>query len=262
MARWCDAGESSRGTGHPAGGGLAGTGRAGTGRAPTGRRGGGAATPRVHPETVARIERSMGALGTAAMASDGRAAAVVPRDVRGEQVLGRTGGPGGHRRVRGVVQAPGRSRPAATEVFGTAPRELTRAVRLQQTVEIVRVVIDVVEAQVDKLAAPGGEAELREAVLLLHARDRVRRRPGVRAGRGGARRLGRPARGADRRLAGARRGRRVAALLGVRARLVLLPRRGDGRAAVDDEPSRSSTSCAPRPGGRGSTCWPASRAAG
>jgi len=38
-------------------------------------------------------------------------------------------------------------------------------VSLQQTVEMVRITIDVVEAQVDRLAAPGGEAELREAVL-------------------------------------------------------------------------------------------------
>ena len=53
----------------------------------------------------------------------------------------------------------------AGEVFGTAPRELARAVSLQQTVEMVRIIIDVVEAQVDELAAPGGEAELREAVL-------------------------------------------------------------------------------------------------
>ena len=36
---------------------------------------------------------------------------------------------------------------------------------LHQTVEMVRITIDVVEAQVDQLAAPGGEAELREAVL-------------------------------------------------------------------------------------------------
>ena len=50
-------------------------------------------------------------------------------------------------------------------MFGTAPRELARAVSLQQTVEMVRVIIDVVEAQVDELAAPGGEVELREAVL-------------------------------------------------------------------------------------------------
>ena len=40
---------------------------------------------------------------------------------------------------------PERSRPAvAGEVFGTAPRELARAVSLQQAVEMVRVIIDVV----------------------------------------------------------------------------------------------------------------------
>ena len=64
------------------------------------------------------------------------------------------------------IKHPERDRPAVTgEVFGTAPRELTRAVTLQQTVEMVRVVIDVVESEVDELAAPGGEVELREAVL-------------------------------------------------------------------------------------------------
>ena len=56
-------------------------------------------------------------------------------------------------------------RAVAGEVFGTAPRELARAVSLQQAVEMVRITIDVVEARVDELAAPGGEAELREAVL-------------------------------------------------------------------------------------------------
>src|SRR5690242_7947223 len=64
------------------------------------------------------------------------------------------------------VKHPERARPAVTgEVFGTAPRELARAVSLQQAVEMVRVIIDVVEARVDELAAPGGHAELQEAVL-------------------------------------------------------------------------------------------------
>src|SRR5690348_15240478 len=64
------------------------------------------------------------------------------------------------------VKHPERSRPAVTgEVFGTAPRELARAVSLQQAVEMVRVIIDVVEARVDELAAPGGQEPLREAVL-------------------------------------------------------------------------------------------------
>jgi len=64
------------------------------------------------------------------------------------------------------VKHPERSRPAvAGEVFGTAPRELARAVSLQQAVEMVRIIVDAVESRVDELAAPGGETELREAVL-------------------------------------------------------------------------------------------------
>jgi len=52
----------------------------------------------------------------------------------------------------------------SADVFGTAPRELTRSVTLQQTVELVRVVIGVVEEQIEQIA-PGDEAAVREAVL-------------------------------------------------------------------------------------------------
>src|SRR6478609_2387863 len=51
------------------------------------------------------------------------------------------------------------------DVFGTAPRELTRAITLRQTLDLVRTVVDVVEDQVDELAAPGEEQALRLAVL-------------------------------------------------------------------------------------------------
>lgn len=54
---------------------------------------------------------------------------------------------------------------AAPDVFGAAPRELTRSVSLKQTVQLIRVVIDVLEAQVPQLAEPGDEQSLREAVL-------------------------------------------------------------------------------------------------
>jgi len=53
----------------------------------------------------------------------------------------------------------------SADVFGNAPRELVRAITLRQTVELVRATIEVVEDRVDQLAAPGDEAELREAVL-------------------------------------------------------------------------------------------------
>ncbi|MBO0770975.1 MAG: helix-turn-helix domain-containing protein [Actinobacteria bacterium] len=121
---------------------------------------------RVRAETIERLERSMGTLGTAAMAS-------MERRLPWFRALSAE-----HRSWIGLVaqagiaafvdwlKHPERGRPAvAGEVFGTAPRELARAVSLQQTVEMVRITIDVVEAQVDDLAAPGGEAELLTAVL-------------------------------------------------------------------------------------------------
>lgn len=58
----------------------------------------------------------------------------------------------------------------STDVFGTAPRELTRAVTLRQTVEMVRTTIEVVEEAIEDVAAPGDEALLREA-LLVYARE-------------------------------------------------------------------------------------------
>lgn len=65
---------------------------------------------------------------------------------------------------------PGPSRALTADVFGTAPRTLARVVSLQQTVEMVRITIQVVEEHADELAAPGDQARLREAVL-VYARE-------------------------------------------------------------------------------------------
>jgi PucR C-terminal helix-turn-helix domain/GGDEF-like domain len=53
----------------------------------------------------------------------------------------------------------------SVDIFGTAPRELTRSISLVQTLDLVRCVVDVVEADVVQLAAAGDEQNLREAVL-------------------------------------------------------------------------------------------------
>ena len=53
----------------------------------------------------------------------------------------------------------------SVDVFGTAPRELTRSISLAQTLDLVRAVVDVVEDDVARLAASGEEQSLREAVL-------------------------------------------------------------------------------------------------
>lgn len=61
---------------------------------------------------------------------------------------------------------PESHRAISADVFGTAPRELTRAVTLQQTVEMVRTTIEVVEERIDAIAGSPAEATvLREAVL-------------------------------------------------------------------------------------------------
>jgi len=60
---------------------------------------------------------------------------------------------------------PGNASSITADVFGTAPRELVRMITFQQTVDLIRVTIEVVEEHVDDLAPPGDEALLRENVL-------------------------------------------------------------------------------------------------
>jgi DNA-binding PucR family transcriptional regulator len=125
---------------------------------------------RVDAETVRRIERATGVLGTAAMnAMDERLPWFRKMSAENRSWLGLVA-QAGIAAFLDWIRHPERHRSAVTEVFGTAPRELARAVSLQHAVEMVRVIIDVVEAQVDELAAPGAEAELREAVL-VYARE-------------------------------------------------------------------------------------------
>ena len=114
-------------------------------------------------------------------------------------------------RVHRVVPRPGgAARTSPADVFGTAPRELTRSISLGQTLDLVRSVVDVVE---DEVVAPGrtrGRAGPARGGAALLARDRLRGRAGLRRGGGGPRRLGRPAGVAGRRRRAARRGRRLA----------------------------------------------------
>ena len=120
--------------------------------------------PRRSPATVRRLERSMGTLATAAIARMDEVLPwyrAMPADNRSWVNLVAQAG------VAAFVEwfrAPEEPQAISADVFGTAPRELTRSVTLQQTVELVRVVIAVVEEQIESIA-PGAEAELREAVL-------------------------------------------------------------------------------------------------
>ena len=119
----------------------------------------------MNAETVRRIERATGTLGTAAIAAmDKRLPWYRNMSAENRSWLGLVA-QAAIAAFLDWIRHPERNRPAVTEVFGTAPRELARAVSLQHAVEMVRVIIDAVQAQVEELAAPGDETELREAVL-------------------------------------------------------------------------------------------------
>ncbi|MDL4775074.1 MULTISPECIES: PucR family transcriptional regulator [Thermomonosporaceae] len=120
----------------------------------------------IRAQTTRRLEKAMGTFGTAALTS------------MEEQLPWFRRMPADQRSWIGLVAQAGiaafvewfkcaeQTRPAiAGEVFGTAPRELMRSIKLKHTIDMVRVIIDVVEARLDDLAAPGGEAQLREAIL-------------------------------------------------------------------------------------------------
>lgn len=130
----------------------------------------GRSRPHPHAATLRRLEQSSGKLAAAAIA-------------RMDQQLPwyRAMPPENRSWIGLVAQAgiaaftewfrrPETPQAISTDVFGTAPRELTRAITLRQTVEMVRTTIDVVEAEIDEVAAPGDESVLREA-LLLYARE-------------------------------------------------------------------------------------------
>ena len=56
--------------------------------------------------------------------------------------------------------------PALTsDVFGAAPRDLARVISLEQTVDLVRTTVGVVEAAIERLATEADQPELRLAVL-------------------------------------------------------------------------------------------------
>ncbi|WP_123308942.1 CdaR family transcriptional regulator [Cellulomonas sp. PhB143] len=60
---------------------------------------------------------------------------------------------------------PTRPPHGVNEIFSAAPPELTRSISLQHTLQLVRIVVEVVEDNSDRLAVPGNERDLREAVL-------------------------------------------------------------------------------------------------
>jgi len=65
---------------------------------------------------------------------------------------------------------PDPAAPTTTDIFGAAPRALTRKISLSQTVELVRTTIDVVEAQIDEVA-PRGDRPVLHAAIVGYSRE-------------------------------------------------------------------------------------------
>ncbi len=117
------------------------------------------------PATLRRIERKTGALATASVARMDDVLPwfrELPADQRAWVMLVAQAG------VSSLVEWLRNASPSpevSDEIFESAPRTLARSLNLQQTVQLIKVTIDVVEEQVPHLAAPGEEVALREAVL-------------------------------------------------------------------------------------------------
>jgi hypothetical protein len=63
------------------------------------------------------------------------------------------------------LRDPSAGPPPGPEVFSVAPPELARHISLKQTVQLIRIMVEVVEEQVPQLAAPGDAPRLAEHVL-------------------------------------------------------------------------------------------------
>jgi hypothetical protein len=119
-------------------------------------------------ETVRRVERASGALATQSVARMDEQLLwfrALPPDQRSWITLVAQAGIGAFvewLRRPGTLPTP---TAVSAEVFGAAPRDMARAVNLQQTVEMVRITIETIESQTARLAAPGEEPALREALL-------------------------------------------------------------------------------------------------
>jgi hypothetical protein len=130
----------------------------------------GGAQPVVLEATVRTIERAAGALATASVARMDETLPwfrELPADQRAWVMLVAQAG------VRSLVEwlrrrlegHPVEPQEVSDEFFDAAPRALARSINLGQTVQLIRLTIEVVEEQVPRLAAPGEEDGIREAVL-------------------------------------------------------------------------------------------------
>jgi hypothetical protein len=129
------------------------------GRGPDGQPGGDVA------ESTKVIERAAGALATASVARMDEQLPwfrELPADQRAWVMLVAQAG------VRSFVEwlrEAGGDQEVSDEIFDAAPRALARSISLQQTVQLIKITIEVVEDQVPHLATAGEERAVADAML-------------------------------------------------------------------------------------------------
>jgi PucR C-terminal helix-turn-helix domain/GGDEF-like domain len=116
--------------------------------------------------TIRRLERGSGSLSSAALARMDETLPwfkTMPAETRAW--IGLVAQAGVASFVEWYRRHPDSTVEIRGEVFGAAPRELARLVTLRQTVDMVRVTVEVMENRVHEFAAPGAEADLQDAVV-------------------------------------------------------------------------------------------------
>jgi DNA-binding PucR family transcriptional regulator len=120
---------------------------------------------RTRTATVRRVQRASGSLATRAvqrMEAELPWFATMPADHRSWIGLIAQAGIAA---FAAWLRTPDAGTDLTGEVFASAPREMARAVTLEQTVELVRIAVQVVEEAVDDLAPEGAAGWLRDNVL-------------------------------------------------------------------------------------------------
>ena len=121
--------------------------------------------PKASPETLKRLKSHLGILSTVALKHLDQS---LPwyRGLRPQEraALGLVAQKG----IASFVswyERPSSPQWVLTDVFGTAPTELTRSISLQKALQLIRTIVEVVENQVPELAPDSEQVQLREAVL-------------------------------------------------------------------------------------------------
>ena len=125
----------------------------------------------ISADTQRRVERAAGGMATRAVAlMDERLPwfRTLPPEQRSWVTLVAQAGIGGY---VPWLRDPERDLRLADTVFGTAPRDLLRAVSLRRTVELVRVAIDVAEENIPRLGRSPAEIAILRDSLLRYSRE-------------------------------------------------------------------------------------------